>query len=353
MVEGLEDRALLSGALTRFPAPESNGVVGPLVAGPDGNVWFLETVYTSTTTSNSVDRITPDGRISTVAPILGDTFITDLTNGPDGNEWYAGSRTLDQKTNATEAVVGRVSPSGDVAEFIVPNANDASHITSGRDGNLWFTAGSFVGRVTPSGQITEFTLPTFASTTAGIAADSQGNLWVAGDQGPIFRVTTSGQVNTYSLPKFRVTASQGFKEPPIILAMTTGPDGNVWFTETSPSGVMHVTPSGQLSRFTALPLRVNGYVGPVTYEADQITAAPGRKLFFSVVGSVLGYPGPKGPLDNRIGEITTSGRVSFIRVPTNVNPSSPLVAPDGNLWFVDGNRIDRLTLPQSHRRGAG
>src|SRR4051812_17434634 len=80
MVEGLEERALLSGALTRFPAPELNGIV-TLVAGPDGNVWFLATVtdHTSLTTSNSVDRITPDGRISTVAPILGDTLIIYLT----------------------------------------------------------------------------------------------------------------------------------------------------------------------------------------------------------------------------------------------------------------------------------
>jgi virginiamycin B lyase len=349
MVEGLEDRALLSGTLTRFPVPESLGQPGSTFAGPDGNVWFLGSFSNPDNTfTTTVDRITPDGRVSVVAPVPGQIEIDDFTDGPDGNVWYAGIRTLDQKTNATEAVIGRVSPSGDVAEFIVPNAFDANHITSGQEGNLWFTADSlvnvqpFIGRITPGGQITEFNQPTLGSSADGIAADGQGNLWVAaepivGQRATIFRFTTSVQITD----RIRLPAVQG---APFVNGMTTGPDGNVWFTEGRL--VMRITPKGRLTRFTVLPPSV------VHGAAGQITSAPGRELFFSVQ-STADYDQTGPPPE--IGEITTSGRVSFIRFPKGVFlVGRPVVEPGDNLWFNDSfNGIDRLTLPSSHRRGGG
>src|SRR5262245_50737071 len=42
-VEGLEDRCLLSYAINEFPLPTPNSGPNVIVAGPDGNVWFMET----------------------------------------------------------------------------------------------------------------------------------------------------------------------------------------------------------------------------------------------------------------------------------------------------------------------
>ena len=95
-VERLEDRVVLSGALASFPSP---GAIGSIVNGPDGNVWFTEFAYISGSTT--VDRITPDGRISDFAALPANS----LTTGPDGNVWYAGSRILDEATNTSEGVV--------------------------------------------------------------------------------------------------------------------------------------------------------------------------------------------------------------------------------------------------------
>ena len=47
----------------------------------------------------------------------------------------------------------------------------------GTHGNLWFTGGNSIGRITPSGQITEFPVPTNNSIPEGIAAGPDGNLW--------------------------------------------------------------------------------------------------------------------------------------------------------------------------------
>jgi streptogramin lyase len=49
-----------------------------------------------------------------------------------------------------------------VTEFPVPTAGSGPEaITTGPDGNLWFTeaAGNRIGRITPAGVITEFPLP--------------------------------------------------------------------------------------------------------------------------------------------------------------------------------------------------
>ena len=76
--------------------------------------------------------------------------------------------------------VGRVTPTGVVTEFAIPTlGRNAQWITSGPDGNLWFTEenGDMPGRVTPAGVITEFALP--ANTAPlGIVSGPDGNLLV-------------------------------------------------------------------------------------------------------------------------------------------------------------------------------
>src|SRR5215472_12285593 len=70
--------------------------------------------------------------------------------------------------------------SGVFTTFRLSNpANSISAITSGPDGNLWFTeplAGK-VGRITLAGDIREFNLFPGSNPT-DIAAGSDGNLWI-------------------------------------------------------------------------------------------------------------------------------------------------------------------------------
>src|SRR5688572_14768365 len=68
-----------------------------------------------------------------------------------------------------------------ITEFPLPAAtSSALWITSGPDGNLWFTEffGAKIGRITPLGVITEFPLPTPPGVDPlGITAGPDGNLW--------------------------------------------------------------------------------------------------------------------------------------------------------------------------------
>ena len=109
---------------------------------------------------------------------------TGITSGPDGNLWF---------TEAGGNTIGRITPSGSITEFPIPMANNSPHgitnsspfgITSGPDDNLWFTeqAGNTIGRITPAGTIQEFPLPTTCNNQhpcgpTGITSGSDGNLW--------------------------------------------------------------------------------------------------------------------------------------------------------------------------------
>lgn len=73
-----------------------------------------------------------------------------ITVGADGNLWFA---------EGSANKVGRITPSGSVAEFAVPTVGASpQYLTLGSDGNVWFTEHGVgkIGRITPSGSVTEF-----------------------------------------------------------------------------------------------------------------------------------------------------------------------------------------------------
>src|SRR5262249_19243621 len=94
----------------------------------------------------------------------------ELTTGPDGNVWF---------TENTSNKIGRITTSGTVTEFSIPTSNSGPQsITTGPDGALWFTenASNKIGRITTGGSFTEFSLAS-GSHPLGIATGSNGNLW--------------------------------------------------------------------------------------------------------------------------------------------------------------------------------
>ncbi len=142
------------------------------------------------------------------------------------------------------------------------------HITSGADGNLWFTEGSIlargaVARITPLGVVTEFTTGiTAPGEPLGIAAGPDGNLWF-GEFGAtrVGRITPVGVVTEFS---------HGISSPPLFMA--PGPDGNMWFTEFEPI-IGRITPAGVVTEFST---------GITSSPAlDGITAGPDGNLWFT------------------------------------------------------------------------
>ena len=211
-------------AATDFVVPPGRAA-GPITItpGPDHNLWFTENA------GLKIGRITPAGVI-TEFPIAGSQGLTGITSGPDGNLWF---------TDEFAGTIGHINTSGTgLTIFSLPATSHPQGITAGSDGNLWFvdqvqgvsaiTGGFKIGKITPAGQITEYETGINAGIfdaenyyPAQITTGPDGNLWFtnpqAGAGGRNFVGTSSmaGAVMIYPTG-----------DTPI--AITAGPDGNLW-----------------------------------------------------------------------------------------------------------------------------
>src|SRR6266487_4382900 len=150
----------LKGTISEFSLPSPHLYPGGIMTGPDGNLWFTETVSNGCQ-SGKIGRITPEGKISEFS-LLSDRVASGIMTGSDGNLWFTESACA----KGQNGKIGRITPSGVISEFSLPSNSDPGNITIGSDHALWFTEfginnqNSKIGRITTSGMISEFSLPT-------------------------------------------------------------------------------------------------------------------------------------------------------------------------------------------------
>ncbi|MBU6364429.1 MAG: hypothetical protein KGQ95_09450, partial [Acidobacteria bacterium] len=268
------------------------------------------------------------------------------------------------------------TPVGEVTEFVADA--DAGfrpgNITSGPDGNLWFTLSKrtlfvpdAVVRMTPQGQATTFTLPGGNSGVRDITSGPLGSLWVTEvNAGRIMQVTTTGDFPMGS----------GGIPVPSPSAITAGPDGNLWFgqgIDTTDGTMNRTTPQGQISSWTTglptspeLPIETiaRGVDGAVWFTPGEGPPAIGRittggqlTVFRQGITAGAGMhgitAGPDGAMwftefeGGRIGRITPEGAVTEFSagITAGSKPTNIVLGPDGNLWFTQSgaNAIGRIT----------
>jgi virginiamycin B lyase len=238
----------------------------------------------------------------TPGPMCGDVYFpVNITAGSDGALWFTNGG---ENHNST---IGRITTSGVVSFYRLPDGAGASGLAAGSDGALWFTggnnAGPLIGRITTSGVVTLY--PVASGGPGPIAAGPDGTLWFvdypAGNYtgaASIERITTSGTITAFTSPLIDGPAG-----------ITAGPDGAMWFANQLNHSIGRITTSGTVTAFTS-PL----ITGPV-----DITAGPDGALWFTN--------------SNSIGRITTSGTVTRYFSPSITNPWSITAGPDGAVWF--------------------
>src|SRR5260370_21497686 len=112
------------------------------------------------------------------------------------------------------------------------------------------------GRITTGGIVTGFPLPNFCGSIYCITTGTDGNVWFTQPQAnQIGRITPSGAVTEFLLPNFK-TYPYG---------ITAGPDGNLWFTEFYGNRIGRITTSGVITEF---PLTIKGPTLAITAGAD-------------------------------------------------------------------------------------
>jgi len=291
--------------INEFTVPTANSSPYNISAGPDGNVWFIES------NGNKIGRITTTGVITEFPIPTASSNPDGITAGPDNNLWF---------TEYYGNKIGRITTAGVITEFAVPTDNsEPRHITTGPDGNLWFTenVGNKIGRITTAGAITEFTVPTTECGPDNSTAGRDGNIWFTENIGnKIGRITTTGVITEFPIP----TASSN----PI--GIVSGPDGNLWFTETAGNKIGQITTAGVITEFT---------VPTASSKPEHIAAGPDGSLWFTETAG------------NKIGRITTVGVITEFTVPTaSSGPNGIDAGPDGNIWLSEsyGNKIGQILL---------
>ncbi|HET7452198.1 MAG TPA: virginiamycin B lyase [Thermoanaerobaculia bacterium] len=256
-------------------------------------------------------------------PVPGARIPLFPTMGPDGAVWAGVS---------TGAVI-RVTDDGAISTFPLPNSEaTAAAITTGPDGDLWFTeidskSERSVARLTTAGHVDAFALPAGTRIPIGIAAGSDGNVWFTDDRtrngdfsGEVGRVTSTGTVVEMPVP-----ASAG--EP---LLLTAGPDGALWFTAHSQSGnaIVRVTTGFD---FSILPLSLG------TFDALGIALGADGNFWFTAID-----PNTK---NGKIGRMTPEGAITLFPIAApGANPQLIAAGPCSDLWFTSAAGIGRVTL---------
>jgi streptogramin lyase len=316
------------GTVTEFSAGIPAGSsINELVAGPDGNLWFTLVPGLarsgrppSRIPKSAIGRITPEGNVTLFsAGLRKKSYPDEIIAGSDGNLWFLDGTIV---STGVQTRIGRVTPLGSITEFPtgLPQALNVGGLAAGPDGNLWFTQvgrpqnpdepGGLVARMNPEGTVTPFGPPTGAS--GGPIAGPDGNLWfVEWPEGPVSidRVTPAGEITRF-----------GRGQVGLPTHLVVGPEGNIWFTAQQSVG--RVTPSGQVSRFTdCMDFRQD------FSEATQIVSGPGGDLWFSTITSRMTPSMSEPPT---IGRVTPGGEVTLFKDGVPSEPVNTFVFARGN-----------------------
>jgi len=160
---------------------------------------------------------------------------------------------------------------------------------------------------------TEFPLPSGSSANA-ITAGPDGNLWFT-DSG----ANKIGMINptTHAISEFTIpTANSG------LYGITAGPDGNLWFTEWKAGKVGMINPTTDAISEFPLPAGGNGFF-------REITAGPDGNLWFVATANEIGMINP------------TTHAISLFTLPSyeccgiEAGPWGITAGPDGTVWFME------------------
>jgi streptogramin lyase len=260
-----------AGVVTEFIASTSRlWVLGPITAGPDGNLWFTESTAQCFRSvdlcASSIGRITPQGIVSHFP--LGFTLfgLGGITAGPDGNLWF-------MESNFTGGI-GRITPGGVITHFgngIAPSTRSAG-ITVGPDGRLWFTeSAGRIGRIALDGVIVEFNAGiTAGSHPARITVGSDGNVWFTeSSANQIGRITACLNASACSPSTTTVGSSVNPSKVGQAIVLTAAVAGNF------PTGTVQFM-DGATNLGPAVPLSGGGIaqllISTLTQGAHAITA---------------------------------------------------------------------------------
>jgi streptogramin lyase len=292
-----------------FPNTVPHSSPATLTSGPDGNLWF--------TTGSNIGTFNLATHSFSDTPIPSFGLSQDITTGPDGNLWFTELPEF-VFPSPQKLTIGSINPTTHViTEFTTPGTSNTQDITTGPDGNLWFTSGAGVGSFNPTTHaVAVYSVPVLSAGLGAITAGPDGNLWFVES-----RVNRIGMINptTHAISQFFLPTPNSFPA-----SITTGPDGNLWFTESAngalPPGAQNEgIPIGASAIASINPTThaIATYPTPSINTAPQgITTGPDGNLWFTEANADQIGEGIIHPSDGP--QITGVERVGFHFAPTTL-----------------------------------
>ncbi len=251
-----------------------------------------------------------------------------ITTGSDGNLWFTAQQ-IGRMTVNGEITWFNTLPDGTLPAGVV-TTGAPSGIMTGQDGNVWFAVlasnlTSYLASISPTGIGASYLLPSVDYSDFGkLATGPDGKVWVteravnSGDSSRLYAGKPGSGFSTINLPTAGAAP----------FGITAGPDGNMWVAEEDQDKIARVTPDGVITEF-AIP----GAGPPSPVYPSDIVAGPDGNLWFTEIAAHV------------IARITTSGTVTTY--PTAGRTQNACVGPDGNIWFTEANE----STPQTYYLG--
>jgi streptogramin lyase len=229
----------MDGAIAEFALPTGGNPIG-IAAGPDGNMWFTESL------GRRIGRIDAGGTITEFSTGLSaGSSPQAIANGPDGALWFA--EDVQSPDGKSAAKIGRITTSGTIAEFALPDGSGVPNGIASDSERIWFTMGfpaDGIGSMDiRTHHVTLFPLPDGFSFPEGIALGAAGNVWFTLPQDHrIGRMTPSGAMTTFAMPdRGDMTGAPA--------GIALGQDGAMWFTDFNQSRIGRITTAGTIAEF--------------------------------------------------------------------------------------------------------
>ena len=190
---------------------------------PSGSLWFSRG-------DGAIGHVDAAGSITSQPVLTAGGSPYGLCLGPDEESlWY---------TLIAAHKIGRITPAGQIDEFLIADGGMPALITTGPDDALWFTLtqANAIGRITIDGDITTHPLPTPGAAPVGIDASHDALWFTEIGAGQLGQITPDGQITESALPD-RTSR-------PHAIAATAG--GGCWATLWAANDIVQLRHDGQI-----------------------------------------------------------------------------------------------------------
>jgi len=272
----------------------ANAVLAGITSGPNGDLWFTESNPNPAANANAIGMLDPSNPTQAIqsfvgtkaAPITPKSAPTGIASA-NGELWF---------TQPLTDQIGELDPgTGIITEYSAPPAmkDVQSQIVLAPDGYLWFEESGAIGIFDPktASMVTEVGLPGGSNESpSDITVGPDGNIWYTAILNSAENPYAVGEIGINSPHTIQETPPGLFSSTTEPVAITAGPDGNVWVAVTS-----NGTTAGTIDKIDPANLMVIGETIPIptsikvpTPDPVAITAGPDGNLWFTDAGGAIG-----------------------------------------------------------------